>query len=576
MFKSLYSERLEVAPQLPLKLVYEVLKQRNMSNFDVKEIRKEICPKCDIKKLSKVAIFPDSLYAYPVYYFVMKMKKMIGLNLVMLLFIAFATVLTVSASSGKLVPTIIMFKEKPDIGVVRSLGGQVKVIYRFKPALAALLPEAAVDGLSRNPQIAYVVRDLPIHPVGQVVPWGVERIGATAVHSSGNKGAGINVAVLDTGIDKDHPDLSYVWGYDFSGDNDPDPQDYDGHGTHVAGTIAALDNDIGVVGVAPEVNLYILKIFTDDGSGSYSDAVEAIEWCINTYYDEVEGNEIQVISMSWGSSVQYGDPGIEPWINEAYSLGIVLVGAAGNEGNPPGKGDNVIYPARYENVIAVAATDENDERAKWSSTGPAVELAAPGVNILSTYLDGYAYASGTSMACPHVSGTVALLLSTPIDVSYDLDGDGVWDPDEVRMKLHDTADDLGPAGKDEKYGYGLVDADEACGVEAPPSPGGKMHVGDISMWYTKRGVNYIIYTKVPILDENNQPVQDATVYLETSLPDGTVQSFSGTTDSEGTVTFSLRSKLTGTYTSTVTDVVKSGWTYDSASNIETSESLTVP
>ena len=319
-----------------------------------------------------------------------------------------------------------------------------------------------------------------------------------------------------------------------------------------------------------------MKIFTDDGSGSYSDAVEAIEWCINTYYDEVEGNEIQVISMSWGSSVQYGDPGIEPWINEAYSLGIVLVGAAGNEGNPPGKGDNVIYPARYENVIAVAATDENDERAKWSSTGPAVELAAPGVNILSTYLDGYAYASGTSMACPHVSGTVALLLSTPIDVSYDLDGDGVWDPDEVRMKLHDTADDLGPAGKDEKYGYGLVDADEACGVEAPPSPGGKMHVGDISMWYTKRGVNYIIYTKVPILDENNQPVQDATVYLETSLPDGTVQSFSGTTDSEGTVTFSLRSKLTGTYTSTVTDVVKSGWTYDSASNIETSESLTVP
>jgi len=509
--------------------------------------------------------------------FVMKMKKMIGLNLIMLLFIAFATVLTVSASSRELVPAIIMFKEKPDISVVGSLGGQVKVIYRFKPALAALLPEAAVDGLSRNPQIAYVVRDLPIHPVGQVVPWGVERIGATAVHSSGNKGAGINVAVLDTGIDKDHPDLSYVWGYDFSGDNDPDPQDYDGHGTHVAGTIAALDNDIGVVGVAPEVNLYILKIFTDDGSGSYSDAVEAIEWCINTYYDEVEGNEIQVISMSWGSSVQYGDPSIEPWINEAYNLGIVLVGAAGNEGNPPGRGDNVIYPARYENVIAVAATDENDERAKWSSTGPAVELAAPGVDILSTYLDGYAYASGTSMACPHVSGTVALLLNTPIDVSYDLDGDGVWDPDEVRMKLHDTADDLGPAGKDEKYGYGIVDADEACGVEAPPSPpGGKIHVGDISMWYTKRGVNYIIYTKVPILDENNQPVQDATVYLETSLPDGTVQSFSGTTDSEGTVTFSLRSKLTGTYTSTVTDVVKSGWTYDSASNIETSESLTVP
>jgi len=150
--------------------------------------------------------------------------------------------------------------------------------------------------------------------------------------------------------------------------------------------------------------------------------------------------------------------------------GIVLVGAAGNEGNPSGRGDNVIYPARYENLIAVAATDENDERAKWSSTGPAVELAAPRVDILSTYLDGYAYASGTSMACPHVSGTVALLLNTPIDVSYDLDGDGVWDLDEVRMKLNNTADDLGPAAKDEKYGYGLVDADELHNIHYTLKP----------------------------------------------------------------------------------------------------------
>ena len=504
------------------------------------------------------------------------MRKIAILVLTLLLLNAFVPIL-VAATPRNSVSVIVMFKQKADVNLIRSMGGKLKTVYKFKPALAARIPEYAIEHLKKNPQISYIVYDLPIEPVGQTVPWGVERIGATAVHSSGNKGAGINVAVLDTGIDKDHPDLSYVWGYDFSGDNDPDPQDYDGHGTHVAGTIAALDNDIGVVGVAPEVNLYILKIFTDDGSGSYSDAVEAIEWCINTYYDEIEGNEIQVISMSWGSKVEYGDPGIEPWINEAYSLGIVLVGAAGNEGNPPGKGDNVIYPARYENVIAVAATDENDERAKWSSTGPAVELAAPGVNILSTYLDGYAYASGTSMACPHVSGTVALLLNTPIDTNYDIDGDGAWDPDEVRNKLHDTADDLGSAGKDEKYGYGLVDADEACGIGAPPPPpGGKMHVGDISMWYTKRGVNYIIYTQVPVLDENNQPVPDATVYLETELPDGTIQSYSGTTDSEGIVIFSLRSRLTGTYTSTVIDVVKSGWTYDSASNVETSETLTVP
>jgi subtilisin family serine protease len=475
------------------------------------------------------------------------------------------------------IPVIIMFKERQNLELVRKLGGQINIVYRFQPAVAAVLPKQALDALSRNPAVEYVVPDLPIELVDQTLPWGVERIGAPAVHASGNKGTGINVAILDTGIDTDHPDLSYVYGYDFSGDNDPDPEDFDGHGTHVAGTVAALDNDIGVIGVAPEANLYILKIFTDDGSGSYSDAVEALEWCIGTYSDDVSGNEIQVISMSWGSKTQQGDPGIEPWINQAYDLGILLVGAAGNEGNPAGVGDNVIYPARYENVIAVAATDDTDTRAWWSSTGPAVELAAPGVSILSTYLDaGYTTMSGTSMACPHVSGTAALVLASTIDSNYDFDGDGVWDNDEVRKKLQDTADDLGETGRDNKYGYGLVDADEACGVEAPPPAEGKMHVGDISMWYVKRGPWYTVYTEVPILDENGQAVSDATVYLETTLPDGSIQSFSGTTGSDGTVTFSLRSKLTGTYTSTVIDVVKEGWIYDSASNIETSESLTVP
>ncbi|NIR12629.1 MAG: hypothetical protein GWN86_01205 [Desulfobacterales bacterium] len=108
--------------------------------------------------------------------------------------------------------------------------------------------------------------------------------------------------------------------------------------------------------------------------------------------------------------------------------------------------------------------------------------------------------------------------------------------------------------------------------------GEKMHVGDISMWYSRQGRSpwYNIYTEVPILDENGQPVSDATVYLETTLPDGTIESFSGATGTDGTVTFSVKSQLTGTYTSTVTDVVKEGWTYDSTNNIETSESLVVP
>lgn len=511
------------------------------------------------------------------------MKKSLLLGLLLLLSLSLLP-MEVLASNQERLPVIIMFKEKRDLNLVRGLGGRIKAVYRFKPAVAATIPERAIEALKRNPNVNYVVPDLQIKLVGEILPWGVERIGAQIVHASGNKGSGVNVAVLDTGIDKDHPDLTYVWGYDFSGDNDPDPEDYDGHGTHVAGIIAALDNDIGIIGVAPEVNLYILKIFTDDGSGSYSDAVEALEWCIGTYYDNVTGNEIQVISMSWGSRVEYGDPGIEPWINEAYNLGIVLVGAAGNEGNPPGKGDNVIYPARYENVIAVAATDESDSRAKWSSTGPAVELSAPGVNILSTYLDGgYAYASGTSMAAPHVSGTVALLLCTSIDSSYDFDGDGVWDPDEVRAKLRDTADDLGSPGWDSKYGYGLVDADEACGEVSPPAPQLEMHVEsiDFSTKTLKNGREVLMVT-VKVLDADGSPVQDATVYGTLTLPDGAAKDYSGETGTDGTVTFEYSKGgkpgplPLGTYDFCVTNVVKEGWTYNPSENKETCDSWTKP
>ncbi|RZN34092.1 MAG: hypothetical protein EFT35_09745 [Methanophagales archaeon ANME-1-THS] len=179
----------------------------------------------------------------------------------------------------------------------------------------------------------------------------------------------------------------------------------DGHGTHCAGIVAAvMGNKEGVIGVAPEADLYALKLFSDDGYGYYSDVIKALEWCINT--------DIQVISMSFGSSYKSGDPGIEPWINDAYNAGILLVGAAGNEGTW-GVVDNVIYPARYANVIAVAATDSSNRRAIFSSTGPAVELAAPGVNIYSTYWDNrYATLSGTSMACPMVSGTAALVIAS--------------------------------------------------------------------------------------------------------------------------------------------------------------------
>jgi len=170
--------------------------------------------------------------------------------------------------------------------------------------------------------------------------------------------------------------------------------------------------------------------------------IAALEWAV--------ANGIQVTNNSYGSS---GDPGetVKAAFDNAEAAGVLHVAGAGNSGNPPGRGDNVIYPARYASVIAVAATDQNDKRARWSSTGPDVELAAPGVAINSTLLGGgYGEKQGTSMASPHVAGTAALVIAA-----------GVTD---VRGQLQVTADDLGNPGLDPLYGYGLVDADEAAGI----------------------------------------------------------------------------------------------------------------
>ncbi len=389
------------------------------------------------------------------------MKKIIAAFIVLVLVTSLFLVST-SAQPVNIekLPVIIVFKDHVDEDLVRYHGGKIKAVYHTKPALATSLSQEAIYGLRMNPNIAYIVEDLEVFLMEETLPWGVDRIDADVVHGY-NKGVGVNIAIMDTGMDYNHPDLAvnYRGGYDFAGatgadgDPDPDPMDFDGHGTHCAGIVAAVvGNGMGVIGVAPEANLYALKVFSDDGDGYYSDVILALEWCIDTRTDGDPDNDIQVISMSFGSSYYAGDPGIKPWIDEAYAAGILLVGSAGNEGNQGGGGDNVIYPARYDSVIAVGATDDADRRSSWSSTGHDLELMAPGVSIYSTYWDDtYSTLSGTSMACPHVTGTAALVIA----------GEGLTNVD-VRLRLRETADDLGPAGFDTRYGYGLVDADEAA------------------------------------------------------------------------------------------------------------------
>jgi len=361
---------------------------------------------------------------------------------------------TVAAQPTAKVKVLIGFSHQPgpsEQALVHRAGGTIKHTYHIVPAIAATVPETAIAGLRANPNVTHVEEDGLVQAVDLELDnsWGVKRIGAGTVHGY-NKGTGVRVAIIDTGIDWNHPDLgaNYKGGHDFV-NSDNDPMDDNGHGTHVAGIAAAEDDDSGVVGVAPEAALYALKVLDSEGSGYWSDIIAAIQWSVD--------NGMQVINMSLGASRAPSD--LQTACDNAYSAGILLVAAAGNSGNRWGYGNNVIYPARYDSVIAVAATDGTDTRASWSSAGPAVELAAPGVGVYSTYWDNtYATKSGTSMASPHVAGTAALVM-----VAYPS-----WTNAQVRTQLQDTADDLGPAGKDNLYGYGLVDADEAAPMTNTP------------------------------------------------------------------------------------------------------------
>ena len=306
---------------------------------------------------------------------------------------------------------------------------------------------------------------------GQTVPWGIYRIGADKAWSV-STGVGVVVAVLDTGVDKNHEDLQgqVVWGVSVVGDKVSfeyrDWRDRNGHGTHVTGTIAALFNDVGVVGVSYDVKIYAVKVLSDSGFGSWTDLAEGImmalagpDGVIDSDGDGIVGGDpdddgADIISMSLGGFSYSAE--VENAVKLAYSLNVVLVAAAGNEGS-----DGVTYPAKFPEVIAVAAIDENDNVPTWSSKGPEVELAAPGVNILSTIPNNrYDSYSGTSMAAPHVSGAVALL------ISYYLANGVVYTVEDIRMTLRDTADDIGAPGWDQESGYGVVRIDIALGIQS--------------------------------------------------------------------------------------------------------------
>lgn len=285
---------------------------------------------------------------------------------------------------------------------------------------------------------------------GQTLPWGIDRIDADVAHNEGALGEGVEVGVIDGGIDDTHPDLegnladpdtdeNHESWVDCQGGGCNYPwSDDGGHGSHVAGTIAAADGEGGVVGVAPEASLHALKVCGAAGGCRTSSIVEAVRYAADKGWD--------VINLSLGSPQE--SPALQAAGEYALEAGVLPVAAAGNRGQP----DSVGYPAAYDEYLAVSATTIDDDLADFSSTGPEVDIAAPGADVCSAVVDGYGVRSGTSMASPHVAGAAAQLLAEG------------YTPSEARQRLLDTAEDIGLT--ETEQGAGLVDVAAALGYDS--------------------------------------------------------------------------------------------------------------
>lgn len=246
------------------------------------------------------------------------------------------------------------------------------------------------------------------------IPKGVQMIQAPMYWEKGNNGKGIKIAILDTGCDKNHPDLKdrIIEGKNFTNDDNGNLDifnDYNGHGTHVAGTIAASKNDKGVIGVAPEADLLILKVFGAKGDVEPNWITDALDYAIE--------QKVNIISMSFGSKEP--DKSMHQAIKRAVEKGILVVCAAGNDGDKNPMSEEFRYPGAFNEVISVGAIDFSGRFPEFTNTNKEVDLVAPGVDILSCYPmnlsedpeNPYKKLSGTSMSTPHVTGALALLIN---------------------------------------------------------------------------------------------------------------------------------------------------------------------
>ena len=353
----------------------------------------------------------------------------------------------------------------------RQHNGTVGFVYEHAlRGFSIRLPAQAAIAVSRNPAVAYVEADQTFTGSAQSLPTGIQRVFASDnvsldIDGTDDARVDVDVAVLDTGIDLDHPDLGVVGSVNcatFFATCGSGGDDGNGHGTHVAGTIGALDNSIGVVGVAPGARLWAVRVLNNNGTGTTSQIVAGMDWVT------ARAATIEVANMSLSGGVSQS---IDVAVNRMADAGVAVAVAAGNSDANAAN----YSPARADKVLTVSALadfdglpgalsgppssfcpDQDDTLADFSNWGPTIEISAPGCRILSTYVGGgYAWINGTSMASPHVAGALAILASkgfsrtwTGVSGLYstitsqgnfawtDESGDGVQEP---LLDVHDSS-----------------------------------------------------------------------------------------------------------------------------------------
>ncbi len=371
---------------------------------------------------------------------------------------------------------IVIFNNQVETSIVDQYAVEVHHIFQDLSAVSMTIHSSEKPALLREKEIARVEPDSTIQISEQKVGWGYHKIQANRSKESGWTGKGIKIGIVDTGIHTNHPDLKVAGGISFV-KGEPSYEDEEGHGTHVAGIIAAQDNTIGTLGIAPDAEIYAIKALDRLGDGNQSDIVAAIEWAIT--------KELDIVNLS--ISAPNGSYLLNEAIRKAYNAGIILVAASGNSLQSNTTIQDVLYPARYPEVIAVGAIGEKHQLASFSYFGQSLDFVAPGEKIYSTYngmIDGvfhdYAYMNGTSMAAPYVAGIAALYKQAYPQLNNKA----------IREMMQRNALDLGEVGKDIYYGYGLVQAPGTALTGAAVFP-------DIAAnaWY-KKEIDYLVEKQI--------------------------------------------------------------------------------